>query len=71
MLNAVLKNEPDERIAVIVNEYGDQGLDHDLIETSVEELILLQSRCLRCSLPGELSNTVRELVKRRGRVSFF
>lgn len=52
-------------MAVIVNEFGEAGLDHELIVESSEEIILMQSGCLCCSVRGDLSNTISDLFKRK------
>lgn len=65
LLNALLQDAAAGRIAVIVNEFGEAGLDHDLIETSEEDVILMQSGCLCCSIRGDLSRTVSDLLARR------
>jgi G3E family GTPase len=57
---------------VIVNEFGDTGLDHDLTEAVNEEVILMQSGCLCCSIRGNLSRTLHDLMDRRvdGKIVF-
>ncbi len=72
LLNSVLANNSAGRVAVIVNEFGEAGLDHDLIAESSEEIILMQSGCLCCSVRGDLSNTISDLFKRKniGEISF-
>lgn len=65
LLNKLLSDTTSGRIAVIVNEFGDAGLDHDLIETSTEEVILMQSGCLCCTVRGDLSRTMAGLIGRR------
>lgn len=65
LLNAVLSDAGSGRIAVIVNEFGEAGLDHDLIEAVTEEVILMQSGCLCCSIRGDLARTVQSLLERR------
>ena len=67
LLNTVLADSSAGRVAVIVNEYGEAGLDHDLIEQSSEEIILMQSGCLCCSIRGDLSRTVSRLIGRKNR----
>ena len=64
LLNTLLTDAGTERIAVIVNEFGEAGLDHDLIETSSEEIVLMQSGCLCCSVRGDLSDTIAGLLDR-------
>ena len=65
LLNAVLADGTTGRVAVIVNEFGEAGLDHDLIEKSSEEIILMRSGCLCCSVRGDLSKTVTRLFERK------
>ncbi len=65
LLNAILSDTSSGKIAVIVNEFGEAGLDHDLIETVEDEIILMQSGCLCCSIRGDLSGTIADLIERR------
>lgn len=61
-----LVNHPDMvRTVVIINEFGEIGLDHELVETAAEDTILLQSGCLCCSIRGDLIDTLRSLFMRR------
>lgn len=64
VLNALLSDASAGRIAVVVNEFGEAGLDHDLIETVGEDVALMSSGCLCCTLNGELSTTMGGLVAR-------
>lgn len=50
---------------IIVNEFGEAGLDDDLIEESSEVVVLMSSGCLCCSVRGDLSETVARLIQRR------
>ncbi len=61
VLNHMLR-ETDRRLAVIVNEFGDIGIDGDLIETGEEELIELSSGCICCVVRGDLIRTLRSLL---------
>ncbi|SEU10328.1 CobW family GTP-binding protein [Paracoccus homiensis] len=72
LLNHLIRDPEAGRIAVIMNEFGDVGLDHDLIEEATEETILLQSGCLCCALLGDLAKTLGALQERRkaGEVDF-
>ena len=72
LLNHLIRDPGAGRVAVIMNEFGDIGLDHDLIEEATEETVLLQSGCLCCSILGDLSKTLRALRFRRaeGQVDF-
>lgn len=72
LLNAVLADSAAGRIAVVVNEFGETGLDHDLIESVGEEIVLMQSGCLCCTVRGDLARTMEGLLSRReaGALSF-
>lgn len=65
LLNHLIRDPDAGRIAVIMNEFGEVGLDHDLIEESTEETILMQSGCLCCTIRGDLLKTLGKLVARR------
>lgn len=65
LLNHLIRDPEAGRIAVIMNEFGDAGLDHDLIEEATEETILMQSGCLCCSIRGDLLKTLGKLIARR------
>ena len=51
--------------AVIINEFGEIGLDYDLIETSDEDFVTLKTGCLCCKMCGELFETLDKLLTRR------
>ena len=72
LLNHLIRDPDAGRIAVIMNEFGDVGLDHDLIEEATEETILMQSGCLCCSIRGDLAKTLGALMarKKRGDLNF-
>jgi G3E family GTPase len=53
--------------AVIINEFGEVGLDHHLIEHVADDVVLLPSGCLCCAMKGELAAALRDLQSRRGR----
>src|ERR1700730_3706073 len=53
--------------AVLINEFGEIGLDHHLIERIDETVVLLRSGCLCCTIRGELAAAVRDLHSRRER----
>lgn len=72
LLNTILSDASSGRVAVIVNEFGEAGLDHDLIQSASEEPLLMQSGCLCCSVRGDLARTMADLIARRdaGGLSF-
>jgi G3E family GTPase len=62
----LLKAPGMERVAVIVNEFGDVGLDHELMAASSEQISLLANGCLCCTVRTDLQETLHELfIKRR------
>lgn len=67
LLNHLIADPGAGRIAVIMNEFGAAGLDHDLIEASTEETILMQSGCLCCTFRGDISKTLGSLMARKNR----
>ena len=72
LLNHLINDPESGRIAVIMNEFGAAGLDHDLIEASTEETILMQSGCLCCTFRGDIAKTLGKLMARKqsGDLSF-
>ncbi len=66
LLNRLLKRPEMNRVAVVVNELGEIGVDNDLVEVSSEQMMLLNNGCLCCVLRGDLQETLRDLfIKRR------
>ncbi len=64
LLNRLLK-DPDLRdTAVIINEFGDVGIDHLLVEQSSDGVIELADGCLCCTVRGELVDTLSDLIAR-------
>jgi G3E family GTPase len=53
--------------AVLINEFGEIGLDHHLLERIDDTMVLLQSGCLCCTIRGELSESMKDLLSRRER----
>ena len=53
--------------AVIINEFGETGLDHVLVETSEDSILLLENGCLCCGLRSDLVSTLLDLLARRER----
>jgi G3E family GTPase len=61
-----LLQQPDMAdTAVVINEFGEIGLDHLLVEEAKEDTILMSSGCLCCTIRGDLIDTMRRLYKRR------
>jgi G3E family GTPase len=67
LLNRLLRHPGMGDSAVIVNEFGEVGLDHLLIESALDSAVLLKSGCLCCTLRGDLVDTLMSLLDRRCR----
>jgi len=67
LLNFLLKDPFLSDAAVIINEFGDVGIDHLLVERSDENVIEMASGCLCCTIRGDLIDTIHDLLARRGR----
>jgi G3E family GTPase len=67
LLNRWLREPALSNAAVVVNEFGDIGIDHNLIASSNDNTIELSTGCLCCSVQGDLVETLRELLDKRSR----
>ncbi len=72
LLNRLLDDPALAGTAVIINEFGEIGLDHLLVKTIDDNMVLLQSGCLCCTLRGDLVAALENLLRDldNGRVSF-
>ncbi|MDO3432890.1 GTP-binding protein [Rhizobium sp. CBN3] len=62
LLNRILKDPKMKDAAVIINEFGDVGIDHLLVESSGDSIIELSDGCLCCTVRGELVDTLANLM---------
>jgi len=71
LLNHLLRQPELAGTAVLVNEFGETGLDHLLVETLDDTTILLNAGCLCCTIRGDLARVLREMLPRarRGDIS--
>ncbi|NJM91408.1 MAG: GTP-binding protein [Rhodospirillaceae bacterium] len=67
LLKNLLQQADMADTAVVINEFGEIGLDHLLVEEAKEDTIVMSSGCLCCSIRGDLIDTLRRLYKRRDR----
>ncbi|HTJ97788.1 MAG TPA: GTP-binding protein, partial [Rhodocyclaceae bacterium] len=67
LLNTLLWQKQFEDAAVFINEFGDVGVDHLLVEKIDEEVVLLDSGCICCSMRGDLPKALRDLFSRAQR----
>jgi G3E family GTPase len=65
LLNAMLKQPRFADSAVVVNEFGEIGLDHLLVESARDNIVLLEAGCLCCEVQGSLKETLADLYQRR------
>ena len=66
LLNRILSEDHGRRYAVIVNEFGEVGIDNDLILNTDEELFELNNGCICCTVRGDLIKTMHGLLAKRG-----
>jgi len=67
LLNRILTENHGKRYAVIVNEFGEIGIDNDLVVGADEEVFEMNNGCICCTVRGDLIRIVETLLKRRGR----
>lgn len=71
LLNRILSEQHGRRYAVIVNEFGELGIDGGLVVGAEEELFELNNGCACCKVRGDLLRVIGGLVKRRDRFDGF
>ncbi|HJS61048.1 MAG TPA: GTP-binding protein, partial [Pseudolabrys sp.] len=63
LLNRLLKDPALAETAVVINEFGEVGLDHLLVEYVSDNMVLLQSGCLCCTMRGDLVDALETLLR--------
>ncbi len=73
LISRLLKHPDMKRVAVVINEIGEIGIDHDLVTMSSENVSLLANGCLCCTVRTDLQETLRELFgqRRAGQIADF
>ena len=66
LLNRILSEQHGQKFAVIVNEFGEIGIDNDLVVGADEEVFEMNNGCICCTVRGDLIRIVEGLMKRRG-----
>ncbi|MCB4407267.1 GTP-binding protein [Synechococcus sp. MU1642] len=64
LLNHILSNQHGVKTAVLVNEFGEIGIDNDLIVTTDEDMVELSNGCICCSINDELMEAVERVIER-------
>jgi hypothetical protein len=68
LLNRILTETHGKRYAVIVNEFGEVGIDNDLIVNAEEEIFEMNNGCICCTVRGDLIRILSGLMRRKGRM---
>jgi G3E family GTPase len=73
LLNRLLRDPALAKAVVLINEFGEIGLDHLLIEKIDNEMVVMSSGCLCCTIRGDLVDSLEDLLRRRdnGRIRDF
>lgn len=70
LLNRILSEQHGKRIAVIENEFGEIGVDHQLVIGAEEEIFETNNGCICCTVRGDLIRILGQLLKRRDRFDY-
>jgi G3E family GTPase len=70
LLNHILSNQEGLKTAVLVNEFGEIGIDNELIVATGEDMVELSNGCICCSINGELLDAVYRILDRPERVDY-
>jgi G3E family GTPase len=65
LLNRILTEQHGQKIAVIVNEFGEVGIDHQLVIDADEEIFEMNNGCICCTVRGDLIRIIGNLMQRR------
>jgi G3E family GTPase len=67
LLNRILTENHGKRYAVIINEFGEVGIDNDLVVSADEEIFEMNNGCICCSVRGDLIRILDGLMRRKGK----
>ena len=67
LLNRILSEQHGKKYAVVINEFGELGVDNDLVVDADEEVFEMNNGCICCTVRGDLIRIVGGLMKRRGK----
>ncbi len=70
LLNHILSNQQGLKTAVLVNEFGEIGIDNDLVVATGEDMVELSNGCICCSINGELLEAVYRILDRPDPVDY-
>jgi G3E family GTPase len=67
VLNGLVRHHALQRTAVVINEFGEISLDHDLVQKSDENFMVVRNGCVCCTVRGDLISTLKDLSVRQQR----
>lgn len=70
LLNRILTEHHNKRVAVIVNEFGEVGIDHQLVMNADEEIVEMNNGCICCTVRSDLIRIINALIERRDRFDY-
>ncbi len=70
LLNHILANQKGLKTAVLVNEFGEIGIDNDLIIETNEDMIELSNGCICCTINGELITAVNKILDKNKKIDY-
>ena len=70
LLNRILKENHGEKIAVIENEFGEEGVDNEILADTKEQIVEMNNGCICCTVRGDLIRILNSLYKRRVKGEF-
>jgi G3E family GTPase len=68
LLNRILSENHGKKYAVIINEFGELGVDNDLVVGADEEVFEMNNGCICCTVRGDLIRIIEGLMKRKGKL---
>jgi G3E family GTPase len=69
LLNRILSEHHGKKYAVVINEFGELGVDNDRVVDADEEVFEMNNGCICCTVRGDLIRIVSQLVKRKGQLN--
>lgn len=70
LLNHILTNQQGIKTAVLVNEFGEVGIDNELIVTTGEDMVELSNGCICCTINNDLVNAVYKVLERQDQIDY-
>src|SRR5499433_3088154 len=67
LLNRILTSDHGRRVAVIVNEFGEVGIDHHLLISSDQEIVEMSNGCICCTVRGDLLRGLFQLLEHKSK----